>query len=230
MVRIGPYQIRELIGEGGVGRVHAAFDTVFEREVAIKSLRPALLNDKGFLERFRSEATRRARSIGVAARDIERWGEAPTHSSPTMVARWLGRIGRPPLMRFAVIAGAAVLVASLLGLGTRMLLTSPSSGASSLNPLAASKSPPVEHATAASGRRCRTRNRRCWRWNDMPTSHPVTMAPQRQLKGAPGEHAASPWVVGAAQKRRAYAPDRGGYQPMTAWLAILRKRRTINPI
>ena len=61
MVRIGPYQIIELLGEGGVGRVHAAFDTVLEREVAIKSLRPELVNDKSFLERFRSEATHLAR-------------------------------------------------------------------------------------------------------------------------------------------------------------------------
>src|SRR5215469_6826389 len=61
MVRIGPYQIIELLGEGGVGRVHAAFDTVLEREVAIKSLRPELLNDKSFLERFRNEATHLAR-------------------------------------------------------------------------------------------------------------------------------------------------------------------------
>ena len=61
MVRIGPYQIIELLGEGGVGRVHAAFDTVLEREVAIKCLRPELLNDKSFLERFRNEATHLAR-------------------------------------------------------------------------------------------------------------------------------------------------------------------------
>jgi eukaryotic-like serine/threonine-protein kinase len=61
MVRIGPYQIIALLGEGGVGRVHAAFDTVLEREVAIKSLRPELLNDKSFLERFRNEATHLAR-------------------------------------------------------------------------------------------------------------------------------------------------------------------------
>ena len=57
MAKIGPYQIIELLGEGAVGRVHAAFDSVLEREVAIKSLRPELLNDKSFLERFGNEAT-----------------------------------------------------------------------------------------------------------------------------------------------------------------------------
>jgi eukaryotic-like serine/threonine-protein kinase len=53
---IGQYEIRELLGEGGIGQVHAAFDTVLEREVAIKSLRPELLSDKSFIDRFRGEA------------------------------------------------------------------------------------------------------------------------------------------------------------------------------
>jgi eukaryotic-like serine/threonine-protein kinase len=61
MNKIGPYEIRDLLGEGGIGRVYAAFDTVLEREVAIKSLRPELLHDKSFIERFRSEATSLAR-------------------------------------------------------------------------------------------------------------------------------------------------------------------------
>ena len=61
MNQIGPYEIRDLLGEGGIGRVYAAFDTVLEREVAIKSLRPELLHDMSFIERFRSEATSLAR-------------------------------------------------------------------------------------------------------------------------------------------------------------------------
>jgi eukaryotic-like serine/threonine-protein kinase len=61
MNKIGPYEIRDLLGEGGIGRVYAAFDTVLERDVAIKSLRPELLHDMSFVERFRSEATSLAR-------------------------------------------------------------------------------------------------------------------------------------------------------------------------
>ena len=61
MDMIGQYEVRELLGEGGIGQVHAAFDTVLERAVAIKSLRPELLNDKNFVERFRGEATSLAR-------------------------------------------------------------------------------------------------------------------------------------------------------------------------
>jgi serine/threonine protein kinase len=61
MARVGHYELRELLGEGGIGRVYAGFDTVLEREVAIKSLRPELLNDSNFLARFRAEATSLAR-------------------------------------------------------------------------------------------------------------------------------------------------------------------------
>jgi eukaryotic-like serine/threonine-protein kinase len=61
MTRIGSYEVGTLIGEGGLGRVHAARDVVLGREVAIKSLRPELLHDTGFVERFRAEATNLAR-------------------------------------------------------------------------------------------------------------------------------------------------------------------------
>jgi serine/threonine protein kinase len=61
MARIGQYQIGELLGEGGLGRVHAAHDVVLGREVAIKSLRPEFLNDAGLVARFRAEATNLAR-------------------------------------------------------------------------------------------------------------------------------------------------------------------------
>ena len=49
MDRIGQYEIRKLLGEGGVGKVHAAIDTELDREVAIKSLRPELANDESFV-------------------------------------------------------------------------------------------------------------------------------------------------------------------------------------
>jgi serine/threonine protein kinase len=61
MARIGHYELRELLGEGGIGRVYAGYDTVLQREVAIKSLRPELLRDSNFLARFRAEATSLAR-------------------------------------------------------------------------------------------------------------------------------------------------------------------------
>jgi serine/threonine protein kinase len=61
MPRLDQYRIGELLGEGGIGRVHAAYDTVLSREVAIKSLHPARVGVPGFVERFRAEATNLAR-------------------------------------------------------------------------------------------------------------------------------------------------------------------------
>jgi tRNA A-37 threonylcarbamoyl transferase component Bud32 len=61
MPRIDQYQIGELLGQGGIGRVHAGYDVTLAREVAIKSLRPEYLNDAGYVERFRVEATNLAR-------------------------------------------------------------------------------------------------------------------------------------------------------------------------
>jgi serine/threonine protein kinase/TPR repeat protein len=58
---VGQYEIHDLLGEGGIGQVHAAFDTVLQREVAMKSLRPELLSDANFVDRFRAEATSLAR-------------------------------------------------------------------------------------------------------------------------------------------------------------------------
>jgi len=68
-------------------------------------------------------------------------------------ARWLARIDRATFMRFTVMAAAVVLAVSLLGLVARMLLSSPSSDPSSLDLLAAPKTPSLERAAATgSGR------------------------------------------------------------------------------
>src|SRR5689334_5371413 len=54
--RIGQFEIVELLGEGGIGQVYTARDTVLDRLVAIKSLRAELTNDTSFVARFRAEA------------------------------------------------------------------------------------------------------------------------------------------------------------------------------
>ena len=54
--RIGPYEIEGLLGEGGVGQVYAARDTLLGRRVAIKTLRPEMSRDRNLIERFYVEA------------------------------------------------------------------------------------------------------------------------------------------------------------------------------
>ncbi len=58
---IGHYRIVELLGTGAMGNVHAAVDTLIEREVAIKSLRPELTQDQESFQRLRAEARSLAR-------------------------------------------------------------------------------------------------------------------------------------------------------------------------
>jgi serine/threonine protein kinase len=53
---IGSYRVTEKIGEGGMGAVFKGIDTMLEREVAIKMLKPELASQPDVVERFRSEA------------------------------------------------------------------------------------------------------------------------------------------------------------------------------
>jgi serine/threonine protein kinase len=54
--KLGRYEIRSKIGEGGMGEVYRAYDEAMHREVAIKVLPAALTSDKDRLARFEQEA------------------------------------------------------------------------------------------------------------------------------------------------------------------------------
>jgi eukaryotic-like serine/threonine-protein kinase len=60
--RLGPYEIEEPLGVGGMGEVYRARDTKLRREVAIKVIRPDLVADSKIRRRFLQEA-RTAASI-----------------------------------------------------------------------------------------------------------------------------------------------------------------------
>lgn len=57
------YTIIEAIGEGGMGEVYLAEETMLGRQVAIKRLNPSLTNDPQFSERFINEARIQAKLI-----------------------------------------------------------------------------------------------------------------------------------------------------------------------
>ena len=54
--RLGRYEVRSLLGVGGMGEVYLAHDTQLRRAVAIKILPPQFVADQKRLERFRQEA------------------------------------------------------------------------------------------------------------------------------------------------------------------------------
>ncbi len=54
--RLGPYEITAQIGVGGMGEVYRARDTKLDRDVAIKILPEAFVNDSERLARFQREA------------------------------------------------------------------------------------------------------------------------------------------------------------------------------
>jgi serine/threonine protein kinase len=55
-VRLGPYELTDRIGAGGMGGVWRALDTSLGRAVAIKVLPDALAHDPERLARFEREA------------------------------------------------------------------------------------------------------------------------------------------------------------------------------
>src|SRR5919108_1131030 len=57
----GRYQLRSLLGVGGMAKVYLATDRVLQRQVAVKVLSPPYAQDPSFVERFQREARAAAR-------------------------------------------------------------------------------------------------------------------------------------------------------------------------
>ena len=58
---LGRYELEEEIGQGGFAIVYRAHDSELDRRVALKELKPILLQDKNWVKRFRREARAIAR-------------------------------------------------------------------------------------------------------------------------------------------------------------------------
>ncbi|NEW41617.1 protein kinase [Nocardia cyriacigeorgica] len=78
-VAFGRYRLGRIIGEGGMGRVYEAFDTVTDRTVALKVLPEGTANNHEFRERFRREAHAAARLTEPHIVPIHDYGEIDGH-------------------------------------------------------------------------------------------------------------------------------------------------------
>ncbi|WP_425297602.1 protein kinase domain-containing protein [Nocardia asiatica] len=72
--RFGPYELRSLLGKGGMGEVYEAYDTVKNREVAVKLLSEELAKDPTYQLRFRRESQAAARLAEPHVIPIHDWG------------------------------------------------------------------------------------------------------------------------------------------------------------
>ncbi|MEV6554600.1 protein kinase [Nocardia sp. NPDC051756] len=72
--RFGPYELRSLLGKGGMGEVYEAYDTVKDRVVAVKLLHEELAGDPAYQVRFRRESQAAARVAEPHIVPIHDWG------------------------------------------------------------------------------------------------------------------------------------------------------------
>ncbi|MGI5217094.1 protein kinase domain-containing protein [Nocardia sp. CA-290969] len=72
--RFGPYELRSLLGRGGMGEVYEAYDTVKDRVVALKLLAGDLVGDPEYQIRFRRESQAAARLAEPHIIPIHDWG------------------------------------------------------------------------------------------------------------------------------------------------------------
>jgi serine/threonine protein kinase len=71
----GPYDLQRLLGRGGMGEVFEAYDSVQDRQVAVKRLMPHLADDTEFQRRFRRESRLAARLRNAHIIPIHSYGE-----------------------------------------------------------------------------------------------------------------------------------------------------------
>ncbi len=85
---IGNYQVRELLGEGGMGKVYLALHPGIERKAAIKVLHPYLARDKQLVSRFFTEARASNAVHHPSIVDIYDYGTLPD-GTPYIVMEYL---------------------------------------------------------------------------------------------------------------------------------------------
>ena len=106
-IRVGRYELGEVIGQGAFGVVFRAWDTTLHRAVAVKRPRAGVLDAPGAIERFLREA-RSASSLRhaniVAVHDMKTWDGEPYLVTALVEGRSLAdelALGHPSFRRAA---------------------------------------------------------------------------------------------------------------------------------
>ncbi|MBT2450983.1 serine/threonine protein kinase [Streptomyces sp. ISL-43] len=99
------YTLAERIGGGGMGEVWRADDGVLRRQVAVKVLLPALLDDIGFAARFRREAMVLASLSHPGIVDVHDYGESRIESGEMIAYIVMELIDGRPLNEVRATAG-----------------------------------------------------------------------------------------------------------------------------
>ena len=73
----GRYEIRALVGSTSWSNDYRARDLLLDRDVVFKALRPELINDRSFIERFRAQAQAAANLTHPALASVFDWGRDP---------------------------------------------------------------------------------------------------------------------------------------------------------
>lgn len=103
-MRLGDYELRDMLGVGGMAEVYRAYDAGLERDVAVKVLSGPLATDVGYVRRFRDEARRVAALSHPHIVPIYAFGEEPERGLlylvmpvvPGSLRDHLMRVGRLP--------------------------------------------------------------------------------------------------------------------------------------
>jgi uncharacterized RDD family membrane protein YckC len=116
--RLAHYEVRSVLGTGGMGTVYLAHDTALDRPVAVKVLRPEVAGDPSLVDRFVREARAAARVSHPNLTHVHFVGEsegrpwfAMEHCPGTTLEGALAARGP-----FALVAGLDVLVQAARGL------------------------------------------------------------------------------------------------------------------
>jgi predicted ATPase/serine/threonine protein kinase len=128
--RIGPYEILEPLGEGGMGQVYRARDTRLKREVALKTLPDAWVSDPERVARLQLEAQAASSLNNPHIVTVHELGSSPPHHYIVMelvdgesVRALIGRAGLAPerLIEIAAQLASALAAAHAKGIVHRDL-------------------------------------------------------------------------------------------------------------